>query len=151
MNAKALGRPPRQIAEELAAALRHAPPPHVRAVEVAGPGFVNLHLDPGWLHDALTEVVTEGEAGYARSDLGAGERVQIEFVSANPTGPLHVGNGWWGAYGDAMGRVMERCGWHVHREYYVNDTGGQIRVLGDSLLARRRGRTSPTRGTRAST
>ncbi|MGA2521545.1 MAG: arginine--tRNA ligase [Acidimicrobiales bacterium] len=146
VNAKALGRPPRQIAEDIAAALRHAPPPHMRAVEVAGPGFVNLHLEPGWLHDALAEVVEEGEAGYARTDLGAGEHVQIEFVSANPTGPLHVGNGWWGAYGDAMGRVMERCGWDVHREYYVNDTGGQIRALGESLLARRRGDAVPESG-----
>ena len=65
----------------------------------------------------------------------AGEQVQIEFVSANPTGPLHVGNGWLGSYGDALGRVMSRCGWDVRREFYVNDTGGQIRLLGESLLA----------------
>ena len=113
---------------------------------MAGPGFVNLHLTPGWLYDTLTEVVDRGEAGYALSEIGAGENVQIEFISANPTGPLHVGNGWWGAYGDAMGRVMTRCGWHVHREYYVNDTGGQIRVLGESLLARRRGDAVPEAG-----
>ena len=75
-----------------------------------------------------------------------GEKVQIEFISANPTGPLHVGNGWWGAYGDALGRVMRRCGWHVHREYYVNDTGGQIRVLGESLLARDHGDAIPEAG-----
>jgi arginyl-tRNA synthetase len=146
VNAKALGRPPRQLAEDLAGRLRHSPPPHLVAVEVAGPGFVNLHLAPGWLHDTLVEVVEEGEAEYARNDMGSGEHVQIEFVSANPTGPLHVGNGWWGAYGDALGRVLERCGWDVHREYYVNDTGGQIRVLGESLLARRRGEDVPDTG-----
>ena len=146
VNAKALGRPPRQIAEELAEHLRTDPPPHLASVAVAGPGFVNLHLTPGWLHDTLAEVVGEGEEGYARSDIGAGEKVQIEFISANPTGPVHVGNGWWGAYSDAMGRVMTRCGWQVHREYYVNDTGGQIRTLGESLLARHHGHEVPEGG-----
>ena len=92
------------------------------------------------------DVVAAGEDGYATSDLGAGERVQIEFVSANPTGPLHVGNGWLGSYGDALGRVMSRCGFEVRREYYVNDTGGQIRLLGESLLARRRGEVVPEDG-----
>jgi len=146
VNAKALGMPPRQLAEALAGTLRSEPPPHLRSVDVAGPGFVNLHLDPGWLHDALVETVQGGEEGYARADLGQGERVQIEFISANPTGPLHVGNGWWGSYGDAMGRVMSRCGWDVQREYYVNDTGGQIRSLGESLLARRRKEDVPEGG-----
>jgi arginyl-tRNA synthetase len=146
VNAKALGRPPRPLAEELAERLRADPPPHLSSVEVAGPGFVNLHLEPGWLHDTLLEVVDDGEERYATSTIGEGERVQIEFVSANPTGPLHVGNGWWGAYGDALGRVLARCGWTVAREYYVNDTGGQIRVLGDSLLARRRGDPVPDAG-----
>ena len=70
----------------------------------------------------------------------------IEFVSANPTGPLHVGNGWWGSYGDALGRLLGRCGWSVAREYYVNDTGGQIRNLGESLLARRGGEEVPEAG-----
>ena len=145
-NAKSLGRPPRELAEELAERLRADPPQHLKTVEVAGPGFVNLHLSPGWLYDTLADVVHEGEENYARSEIGAGERVQIEFISANPTGPVHVGNGWWGAYGDAMGRVMTRCGWRVHREYYVNDTGGQIRALGESLLARRRGDAVPEAG-----
>ncbi len=146
VNAKALGRPPREIAEELAEHLRSDPPPHLMSVDVAGPGFVNLHLSPGWLYDTLAEVVIEGEQGYARNAIGAGEKVQIEFISANPTGPIHVGNGWWGAYADAMGRVMTRCGWQVHREYYVNDTGGQIRALGESILARRRREAVPESG-----
>jgi arginyl-tRNA synthetase len=137
--AKQLGRPPRELAGELADALRKDPPPHLEGVEVAGPGFVNLKLGEGWLHDTLREVVDQGSDGYARLDLGHGERVQVEFISANPTGPLHVGNGWWGSYGDALARIMSRAGWQVEREFYVNDTGGQVRTLGASLLARCRG------------
>lgn len=145
-SAKAAGRPPRQLAADLEALLSRQPPQHVRKIEVAGPGFLNLHLDDGWLYDVLEEVVTAGESDYARLDLGHGQRVQIEFVSANPTGPLHVGNGWWASYGDAVGRLLERCGWQVSREYYVNDTGGQIRRLGASLLARRHGEPLPEGG-----
>ena len=118
-------------------------------MEIAGPGFVNFHLRETWLHDVLTDVVAAGEQDYARLDLGTGERVQIEFVSANPTGPIHVGNGWFASYGDALGRIMERCGYDVTREYYVNDTGGQIRRFGASLLARRDGTPVPRTATRA--
>ena len=139
VNSKKLGRPPRELASDLVEALKKDPPPHLESAEVAGPGFVNLKLGPEWLHDTLVEVVAEGDDGYARPDLGHGEKVQVEFISANPTGPLHVGNGWWGSYGDALARVMERSGWQVQREYYVNDTGSQIRTLGESLLSRRRG------------
>ncbi|MGH9066084.1 MAG: arginine--tRNA ligase [Acidimicrobiales bacterium] len=145
-TAKAAGRAPRELAAALAEALRADPPDHVSAVEVAGPGFVNFVLDPSWLHEALGQVVSEGTDGYACPDLGHGERVQIEFVSANPTGPLHVGNGWLCSYGDALARLMDRCGYRVSREYYVNDTGGQVRKLGQSLLARRRGQSPPEDG-----
>ena len=144
--AKSAGRPPRQLADELAAVLGAAPAEHVDAVEVAGPGFLNFRLRPSWLHEALGQVVAEGEAAYATPDLGGGERVQIEFVSANPTGPLHVGNGWFASYGDSLGRVLARTGWAVEREYYLNDTGVQIRLLGESLLARRRGEAPPDEG-----
>lgn len=137
--AKAHNETPRGLAESLATILRTTDLPHVVAVEVAGPGFLNLRLDPKWLHDVLREVIGLGEENYGRPDVGQAERVQIEFVSANPTGPLHVGNGWLGSYGDALGRILSRCGFDVAREYYVNDTGNQIRVLGESLLARRRG------------
>jgi arginyl-tRNA synthetase len=140
------GRPPRSLAEALAEALEERPPRHLVRVEVAGPGFVNFHLDDAWLDEELEELLRAGEEGYAAPDLGRGERVQVEFVSANPTGPLHVGNGWLGSYGDALARVLGRCGWRVWREYYVNDTGGQIRVLGESLLARRRGEAVPDEG-----
>lgn len=137
--ARPAGRQPRELASALRDRLLADPPPFVNAVEVAGSGFINFRLDDAWLHEVLRQVVTEGTGGYARHGIGAGERVQVEFVSANPTGPIHVGNGWWCAYGDALARVLERCGWSVSREYYVNDTGGQIRQLGESLLARRRG------------
>ena len=136
VNAKSARRPPRQLAESLIEVLSSDLPPHVEGIEIAGPGFINFHLDSGWLHDALIEIATEGVENYARPDVGHGERVQIEFISANPTGPLHVGNGWWGSYGDALARVLDRAGYQVSREFYVNDTGGQIRRLGESLLAR---------------
>lgn len=144
--AKQARRPPRQLAESIAAAVSERPPPHMARVEVAGPGFVNFFLDDGWLHDVLVEVIERGEDRYAAPDLGQGERVQLEFVSANPTGPLHVGNGWLCSFGDALARLMARCGWEVWREYYVNDTGGQIRRLGESVLASLRGEPVPEDG-----
>jgi arginyl-tRNA synthetase len=145
-TAKAAKRNPRELATQLAEALTADPPAHVVQVEVAGGGFVNFHLAPTWLHDVLRDVATEGEAGYGRHDFGAGERVQVEFVSANPTGPIHVGNGWFASYGDSLARVMARCGYDVSREFYVNDTGGQIRRLGESVLARRAGSSIPEGG-----
>ncbi len=144
--AKLAGKPPRDLAAALAAVLQAAGIDQVLEVEVAGPGFINFKLATSWLHHALCDVVAEGEDSYATPQVGEGESVQIEFVSANPTGPLHVGNGWLGSYGDALGRVMSRCGFQVRREYYVNDTGGQIRLLGESLLARRRGDVVPEEG-----
>ncbi len=143
VSAKEVGTNPRALAQALADALAARPADHVVGVEVAGPGFVNFRLDDGWLHDALAEVLDAGEEGYARPDVGQGERVQVEFISANPTGPIHVGNGWWGSYGDALARVLARAGYQVSREYYVNDTGGQIRRLGASVLARRHGHEVP--------
>jgi arginyl-tRNA synthetase len=144
--AKQAGAKPRDLATLLAEVLDADPPRHVASVEIAGPGFINFRLDDGWLHDALAEVLEAGEKGYARPDVGHGERVQVEFISANPTGPIHVGNGWWGSYGDALARVLARAGYQVSREYYVNDTGGQIRTLGESLLARHRGEDVPEGG-----
>ena len=145
-SAKAAGRNPRELATVLVEGLTANPPPHVERVELAGPGFVNFHLRPTWLHDVLREVVGQGEEDYARSNIGNGERVQVEFVSANPTGPIHVGNGWFASYGDSLARLLQRTGHAVSREYYVNDTGGQIRRLGDSVLARRGGRAVPEDG-----
>ena len=144
--AKKAARPPRQLAADLQGRLEEEPPPHVQKVEVAGPGFLNFRLDDRWLYDVLQDVVEQGEENYGRGDQGQGRRVVVEFVSANPTGPLHVGNGWWASYGDAVARLLDRSGWQVSREYYVNDTGGQIRALGASLLARRHGEPLPEDG-----
>ncbi len=144
--AKRAGTNPRALASSLVEALKADPPAHTTDIEIAGPGFINFRLDDGWLHDALSELLDEGEDGYARPDVGHGERVQVEFISANPTGPIHVGNGWWGSYGDSLARVLARTGYQVSREYYVNDTGGQIRTLGESLLARRHGQPVPEGG-----
>src|SRR5262245_17748197 len=145
-TAKAAGRNPRELAARIAEVLEADPPMHVERVEIAGPGFINFHLAPTWLHAVLGEVVEAGEASYARHDFGVGERVQVEFVSANPTGPIHVGNGWFASYGDSVARLLERCGYEVSREYYVNDTGGQIRRLGESVLARRAAEPVPEGG-----
>jgi arginyl-tRNA synthetase len=145
-SAKAAGRNPRELATELVEQLTANPPAHVASVEIAGPGFVNFRLQPTWLEDVLRDVVAGGTERYASSATGGGERVMIEFVSANPTGPVHVGNGWFASYGDALGRVMSRAGYAVSREYYVNDTGGQIRKLGASILARHRGEPVPEDG-----
>ncbi len=140
------GRGPRGIAQDLAGRLARAGLPHVVAMEVAGPGFVNFRLAPSYFHEALAVVLTAGPDDYARPDIGHGERVQVEFVSANPTGPLHVGNGWFASFGDALARLLGRCGYAVEREYYLNDTGNQIRLLGESLLARRAGTAPPEEG-----
>ena len=144
--AKAAGRSPRDLAAALRDRLAASPPRHVLAVEVAGPGFLNFRLADSWLYETLLAAVQGGEDGFAAPQLGNGERIQVEFVSANPTGPIHVGNGWWASYGDSVARLLERCGWSVWREYYVNDTGGQIRRLGASLLARRAGAPVPEEG-----
>ncbi|WP_421118858.1 arginine--tRNA ligase [Aquihabitans daechungensis] len=145
-SAKKAGRNPRELAAELVEHLNADLPKHVTSVEIAGPGFVNFRLAPTWLHDVLADVVDAGVDSYATPQLGNGEKVMIEFVSANPTGPIHVGNGWFASYGDALARLMARTGHVVSREYYVNDTGGQIRRLGASLLAHHKGEPVPEDG-----
>ncbi len=144
--ARSTRRNPRELATAIAGRLTEHPPPHVVRVEVDGPGFVNFRLDDGWLHDVLTQVVDEGVAGYARHAVGAGTKVNVEFVSANPTGPLHVGGGRWAAYGDSLCRLLERCGYSPHREYYINDRGNQIELFIASLAARRAGAPLPEGG-----
>ncbi len=144
--ARAAGRNPRELAQELADHIAADPPTHVRAVEVAGPGFVNFHLGDGWLHDVLRQVVAEGVDGFARHDFGAGTAVNVEFVSANPTGPLHVGGGRWAAYGDSLCNILARCGFAPHREYYLNDRGRQMDAFAESLVARRQGIKPPEDG-----
>jgi len=145
-SAKAAGRPPRDIAADLVAALEAASIPHVEALEIAGPGFVNFRLAPSWLHDVLADVVQGGTDGYARLDLGGGTRVNVEFVSANPNGPLHAGHGRGAAYGDSVARILERTGFDVTREFYLNDRGVQMQSYAESLLARKRGEPVPEGG-----
>ncbi len=136
-SAKAAGRNPRELAQQIVDTITADPPAHVESVEIAGPGFVNFRLAPSWLHDVLTEVIEAGSDRYSRLDLGTGTTVNIEYVSANPTGPLHAGGGRWGAFGDSLARIFERCGYGVQREYYVNDRGVQMGLFGKSLLARK--------------
>ena len=144
--AKSAGRNPRELGQQLVDALTAAPPAHVAAVEIAGPGFVNFRLSDSWLHDVLTQVIDEGVDGYAAPDLGRGMRVNIEFVSANPTGPLHIGGGRWASYGDALWRLFSRCGYQADREYYLNDRGVQMQLFADSLAARKAGQELPEDG-----
>jgi len=144
--AKAAGRNPRELAAALAANLVDHLPPHVTKVEIAGPGFLNFHLANSWLHEVLSEVLSLGPQHYARPDVGHGLHVNVEYVSANPTGPLHAGHARWAAYGDALSRVLARTGHQVHREFYVNDRGVQMQTYGASLLARQQGMAVPEGG-----
>ncbi len=144
---KAVGRRPREIAEALKTEIEAAPPPHFDRVEVAGPGFLNFFLTPGWLHDVLVDVVVAGDR-YGRGESLAGRRINLEFVSANPTGPLHAGGGRWVAVGDAIANLLAAQGAVVHREYYVNDAGSQLDSFGRSLFARYEGREPPEDGYR---
>ncbi len=141
---KIAARNPRELGQALADVLSADPPPHVESLDIAGPGFVNFRLASTWLYDVLAAVITEGQDGYGRLDLGQGKRVNVEFVSANPTGPLHAGHGRWAAYGDSLCRILARCGYVPHAETYINDRGVQIQRLGESLAARKAGQEPPT-------
>ncbi len=142
---KQVGAPPRDIAQRIVDALDQAPPAHLDRVEVAGPGFLNFFLKPDWLHDVLRDVVAAGD-DYGRGHGYEGLRVNLEFVSANPTGPLHAGGGRWVAVGDAIANLLEAQGAVVHREYYLNDAGNQLDTFGASLFARYEGRNPPEDG-----
>jgi arginyl-tRNA synthetase len=133
--AKAAGRPPRAIAEALAARL--ARDPRVVSADVAGPGFLNLRLQPAVWQGVVGAALAVG-AAYGRSDMGAGRRVNVEFVSANPTGPMHVGHVRGAVFGDALAALLAFAGWAVTREYYINDGGAQVDVLARSAYERYR-------------
>jgi len=145
-NAKRNGRVPRELAQELVDRINADLPPHVARAEIAGPGFVNFHLEPTWLHDVLRAVVAAGVQSYARSDTGGGRKVMVEFVSANPTGPLHAGHARGATYGDALARLLDRVGYDVTREFYINDRGSQMLKMGASMLARATGQAVPEDG-----
>lgn len=130
------GTNPRELAGELAQMIRTADVDgEILDVSVAGPGFINLTMSPGFWSRALKTVLEKGEY-YACSDMGAGQRIQVEFVSANPTGPLHVGHGRGAAIGDALANILQCAGYEVEREYYINDAGNQILTLGVSVYSR---------------
>jgi arginyl-tRNA synthetase len=131
--AKPARRKPRDIAEQLVAAI--ATGGQLQKVEIAGPGFINFFLGPDAWHSVIGDILEQGER-YGRSDCGKGARVQVEFVSANPTGPLHVGHGRGAAYGAAVADLLEAIGYDVHREYYVNDAGRQMDILAASVYLR---------------
>jgi arginyl-tRNA synthetase len=138
-------RPPREIAAEIAEVAAELEV--VERAEVAGPGFVNLFLRDEWFASALTAILEDGE-GYGGGSAPEPERVQVEMVSANPTGPLHVAHGRNGAYGDAVARLFELAGHAVEREYYYNDSGGQMDRFRASVDAVRRGEEPPEDGYR---
>ena len=154
--AAALGENPRDVAGRLGAELERqlgGADGSVDRIEVAGPGFVNLFLADAWYRRAMARLAAAGdELGRAPTD--SPERILVEFVSANPTGPLHVGGGRHAAYGDALVRLLEAVGHDVEREFYVNDAGGQVERFAASIAARMRGKRCPrtaTRGTTSST
>ena len=145
--APALGEPPRTVAERLRDHLGTLLGPTVDRIEVAGPGFVNLFLADRWYRDSVVALLgARGEFGHGTAQQR--EPVLVEFVSANPTGPLHAASGRHAAYGDALARVLAFAGHDVQREYYLNDMGRQIRQFGESIAARMRGEEPPEDGYR---
>ena len=135
--AKRAGMAPKELASKLIAAL----PDNalVDRCDIAGPGFINFYINPSH-HTEVVRTILESGAAYGRTDTGGGRRVQVEFVSANPTGPLHVGHGRGAAIGDSLGRLLEATGWSVQREFYYNDAGQQINNLALSVQARALGK-----------
>jgi len=131
--AKTARRKPRELAERIVAALPASD--QVVKVEIAGPGFINFFLAPA-AYQAVVGEILERRERFGRSELGNGRRVQVEFVSANPTGPLHVGHGRGAAFGATVANLLEAVGYQVHREYYVNDAGRQMNILAASLWLR---------------
>jgi arginyl-tRNA synthetase len=130
---KTAGMNPRQLAQELLEALPSSA--FIENCEIAGPGFINFTLSSTAHHSLIPTIITQGFR-YGRSELGAGKKVQVEYVSANPTGPLHVGHGRGAAYGSVVADLLEAVGYQVHREYYVNDAGRQMDILATSVWLR---------------
>ncbi|MGX6448285.1 arginine--tRNA ligase, partial [Patulibacter sp. S7RM1-6] len=143
---KLVGAAPPMIAERLSVALREHLGDDLRDVDVAGPGFLNLRLSDGWLLRALADVVAAGERFGADGAGEAAERIHLEYVSNNPTGPVHIGGARGAAFGSALANLLAFHGHAVHREYYVNDYGNQVELFGRSLQARARGEEPPEDG-----
>ncbi|OZV76611.1 arginine--tRNA ligase [Micromonospora echinospora] len=141
--AKKVGQPPRELAAALAEQLGRAP--GIKSVEIAGPGFLNIRLDAA-AAGVLARSIVQAGPEYGRSDRLAGERINLEFVSANPTGPVHIGGVRWAAVGDALARLLRATGADVGTEYYFNDAGSQIDRFARSLLAAAKGEPAPEDG-----
>jgi arginyl-tRNA synthetase len=133
MCARQAGMAPRDIAEAIIDALGTVE--HVASIDIAGPGFINFTLSHAWLTDVVREVAAAGTS-WGRSQADEPEKIQIEFVSANPNGPMHVGHGRWAAVGDTIARLLDAAGHTVEREFYINDHGVQMRKFGASIAAR---------------
>src|SRR3954453_17298625 len=147
LAADAGGKPPREIAERLGEHLGTLLSGTVERIEVAGPGFVNLFLADRWYRESAVALLNAGE-DFGRGTPETAERVLIEFVSANPTGPLHAASGRHAAYGDATARVLSFAGHDVEREYYLNDMGRPVRQFAESIASRMRGEEPPEDGYR---
>ena len=131
--AKQLKTAPRKIADAITSNIDKSG--DIKDIEVAGAGFINFYLAPDWLYRTMESIEKEG-SDYGKIDLGKGKKVMVEFVSANPTGPMHMGNARGGALGDCLASVLEYAGYDVTREFYINDAGNQIEKFGKSLSAR---------------
>jgi len=132
--ASRLDKDPKEIAEAIAGSLE-AHPDVISRVEVAGRGFINFYLSASFIREVLLDIQRKGQE-FGTSDAGGDEKVQVEFVSANPVGPLHVGHGRWAALGDTLAGVMSHAGYRVEREFYINDYGTQVKNFGRSISAR---------------
>jgi arginyl-tRNA synthetase len=143
--AQRLGLAPREVADRLAAELAQRLGAALERTEVAGPGFVNLHLRDSWYVDALAALLAQGER-FGSAVLAEPVSINVEFVSANPTGPLHIGHARYAAYGDSLSRILAFRGYDVTREFYINDYGSQVVKLGESVRARALGEPVPADG-----
>ncbi len=159
--ASAAGMSPRELAQSLVERLRSAELAHIDDIDIAGPGFINFRFSDSWWQAVVGQVLEQGPDGYARlelgrdgtgagagADTGAGEaaKINLEFISANPTGPLHAGHARGAALGDALGRILRRCGFEVSTEFYVNDQGRQLDLFAESLAAAAAGEPVPEDG-----
>ena len=129
---KILNKPPVEIANDI---IKNISEPWINKIEIAGPGFINFYVKNDYLLDNINNVIDQ-DKNYGSCEIGNNEKVNIEFVSANPTGIMHIGNARGGAYGDSLARIMAFCGYDVTKEYYLNDAGNQINKLGRSILSR---------------
>ncbi len=137
---------PLDLAGSLADILNRDQPSHIKYAQAVKPGFLNIYLEDDWLYEVLAQILKQGQEGFARHSFGQGKKVLVEFVSANPTGPLHAGHAKGAVFGDTLARILKRCGYEVAREFYLNDMGAQVDLFAASLKARLEGKQPPADG-----